>query len=60
MLNERQWLELEGNKFSASGDQQGMLYAQLSAILRGELGMEINEDHQQAWRAETAHLRASP
>jgi hypothetical protein len=38
-------------------DQQGFYFKQMTMILSGDLGMELNENHEQAWIAETASLR---
>lgn len=53
-LTERQWLDQFGQSFG--DDQQAMLYAQLGDILKGNLDMDINDDHIAAYRAEFAPL----
>lgn len=53
-MTENAWLDFNGHKFG--DDQQAMYFAQLQAIMRGELDMVINEDHEQAWQHEKALL----
>lgn len=53
-LNERQWLDAFGKTFV--DDQQGMLYAQLCDILKGNLDMDISDDHIEAYKAESKPL----
>jgi hypothetical protein len=53
-ITERQWLDSNGAAFA--DDQQGMLYAQLSDILRGSLDMSITEQHVAAYKAEADNL----
>ena len=55
-LSEDQWLEANSAKFG--DDQQKMYFAQLKAIMRGELDMLITDDHEQAWAYEKAELAA--
>ncbi len=53
-IGELEWLALHGKSFG--DDQQGMLYTQLSDIMRGNLDMIINDDHVQALRAQHSTL----
>jgi hypothetical protein len=55
-MNEIEWLERNSQKYM--GDQQKMYFAQLKAIMRGELGMLLNDNHEQAWQYEKAELAA--
>ncbi len=52
--SESEWIALRGKSFG--DDQQAMRYAQLTDILRGNLDMQINDDHVQAYLAESAPL----
>lgn len=54
MISEQQWLEANSAKFG--DDQQKMYFAQLKAIMRGELDMLLNDNHEQAWAYEKAEL----
>jgi hypothetical protein len=56
MLTEQQWLQANSAKFG--DDQQKMYFSQLKAIMRGELDMVINDNHEQSWAYEKAGLAA--
>ena len=56
MITEDQWLDTNSAKFI--DDQQKMYFAQLKAIMRGELDMLLNDNHEQAWQHEKAELAA--
>ena len=56
MMTEDQWLDTNSARFI--DNQQKMYFAQLKAIMRGELGMVLNDNHEQAWAYEKAELAA--
>jgi hypothetical protein len=51
-----QWADENSPKFI--DDAQGYYFAQLKAILSGDLDMALNDDHLEAWRAEMQSLAA--
>jgi hypothetical protein len=55
-MTEIEWLEANSAKFG--DDQQKMYFAQLKAIMRGELDMVLNDNHEQSWQYEKAELAA--
>jgi hypothetical protein len=55
-MTETEWLEANSAKFG--DDQQKMYFAQLRAILSGELNMLLNDNHDAAWQEEKASLAA--
>ena len=44
------------NSAKHQGDGQAFYFAQCQAILRGELDMVINDDHESAWQEEKRSL----
>ena len=56
-LSEREWAAIHSPRFQ--DDAQGYYFAQMKAILGGEVDMNLNDDHIAAWNFEVDKFKQS-